>query len=125
MRVCRCKEDKRVPVLTLPRLLSQDTEVRLTTEPLAGPDLAAWQPIERVVKDAVTGQDRCGYYLQLNIFTRPTMLQRVAPVHVSAALQQPDLQPAAAQGRGGGAHPSQGAQQRLELLTKFCYIFTV
>ena len=41
------------------------------------------------------------------------MLQRVAPVHVSAALQQPDLQPAAAQGRGGGAHPSQGAQLRL------------
>ena len=41
MCVCRCKEDKRVPVLTLPRLLSQDTEVRLTTEPLAGLDLAA------------------------------------------------------------------------------------
>ena len=60
MCVCRCKEDKRVPVLTLPRLQSQDTEVRLTAEPLAGPDLAAWQPIERVVKDAVTGQDRCG-----------------------------------------------------------------
>ena len=64
MCVCRCKEDKRVPVLTLPRLQSQDTEVRLTSEPLAGPDLAAWQPIERVVKDAVTGQDRCGYYSQ-------------------------------------------------------------
>ena len=58
MCVCRCKEDKRVPVLTLPRLQSQDTEVRLTSEPLAGPDLAAWQPIERVVKDAVTGQER-------------------------------------------------------------------
>ena len=67
MCVCRCKEDKRVPVLTLPRLLSQDTEVRLTTEPLAGLDLAAWQPIERVVKDAVTGQDRCGYYLQFTV----------------------------------------------------------
>ena len=53
-----------MPVLTLPRLQSQDTEVRLTAEPLAGPDLAAWQPIERVVKDAVTGQDRCGYYSQ-------------------------------------------------------------
>ena len=70
MCVCRCKEDKRVPVLTLPRLLSQDTEVRLTTEPLAGPDLAAWQPIERVVKDAVTGQDRCSVQILFTIYSQ-------------------------------------------------------
>ena len=89
MCVCRCKEDKRVPVLTLPRLLCQDTEVRLTSEPLAGPDLAAWQPIERVVKDAVTGQDRCGYYLQPIGSTTGCTITEKAPTRAFSWLKAP------------------------------------
>ena len=52
----RAKEDKTVPLLTLPKLLSQETEVRLTKD-LDSPDLATWPALEKVVKDMVSSQD--------------------------------------------------------------------
>ena len=52
----RGKEDKAVPVITLPKLLSQDTEVRLSKD-LDSPDLVTWQSLEKLVKETITGQD--------------------------------------------------------------------
>jgi len=52
----RSKEDKSVPVLTLPRLLSQETEIRMH-EHLDTPDLSTWHSLEKVVKDTISGQD--------------------------------------------------------------------
>ena len=52
----RCKEDKAIPVITLPKLLSQDTEVRLRND-LDNPDLVTWHALEKLVKETVTGQD--------------------------------------------------------------------
>ena len=53
----RCKEDKAVPVITLPKLLSQDTEVRLTRDLDQDPDLVTWHALEKVVKETISGQD--------------------------------------------------------------------
>ena len=53
----RCKEDKAVPVITLPKLLSQDTEVRLTRDLDQDPDLMTWHALEKVLKETISGQD--------------------------------------------------------------------
>ena len=46
-----------VPVITLPRLHSQDTELVLMKNVDAGDMLNTWHSLEKIVKDTVSGQD--------------------------------------------------------------------